>query len=262
MLLCEVSVGCLRYEARADLGRTRWETLMERPEQRDAQPGAVFQPFDPHGTVRIYRRHLPHWRQDGATYFVTFRLADSLPRLVVARWQEEDAAWLGANGVLGPLTEARWRAAYERIDEDRRREFEKRAARRLHVELDRCHGGCLLRQPLARTVVLEAMRYFDGGDWLLGDMVVMPNHVHGLVKPVAGCELERGLQSVKRFVSTRLGKAGLKETGPLWQKENYDHIVRDRKELAAFRRYIAENPRKAALGENEFLLYRAAWLDQ
>jgi putative transposase len=27
-----------------------------------------------------YIRHLPHWRQDGATYFVTFRLADSLPQ--------------------------------------------------------------------------------------------------------------------------------------------------------------------------------------
>src|SRR5580698_6372184 len=28
----------------------------------------------------IYVRHLPHWRQEGATYFVTFRLADSLPK--------------------------------------------------------------------------------------------------------------------------------------------------------------------------------------
>jgi hypothetical protein len=28
-----------------------------------------------------YVRHLPHWRQPGATYFVTFRLADSLPKV-------------------------------------------------------------------------------------------------------------------------------------------------------------------------------------
>ncbi len=235
---------------------------MTRMEQRVAQPRVVFQPFDPYGTVRIYRRHLPHWRQDGATYFVTFRLADSLPYCVVARWQEEDATWLGANGVLGPLTEPRWQTVYEQIDERRRREFEKLAARRLHVELDRCHGGCLLRQPLARDIVADAMRHFDSGGWWLGDLVIMPNHVHSLVQPVAGFELERGLQSVKRFVSTRLSKAGLKETGSFWQKENYDHIVRNWKELGAFRRYIADNPCKAGLRDGEFLLYRAAWLEQ
>jgi putative transposase len=30
--------------------------------------------------LKVYMRHLPHWRQDGATYYVTFRLADSLPQ--------------------------------------------------------------------------------------------------------------------------------------------------------------------------------------
>lgn len=29
--------------------------------------------------LTAYQKHLPHWRQDGATYFVTFRLDDSLP---------------------------------------------------------------------------------------------------------------------------------------------------------------------------------------
>ena len=42
-----------------------------------APPG--FRGLDPNKSLRIYTRHLPHWRQDGATYFVTFRLADSLP---------------------------------------------------------------------------------------------------------------------------------------------------------------------------------------
>ena len=39
-----------------------------------------FQGLYPDMPVTIYHRHLPHWRQDGATYFVTFRLADSLPQ--------------------------------------------------------------------------------------------------------------------------------------------------------------------------------------
>ena len=38
-----------------------------------------FRGLDPDKRIRIYTRHLPHRRQDGATYFVTFRLADSLP---------------------------------------------------------------------------------------------------------------------------------------------------------------------------------------
>ena len=29
--------------------------------------------------VRRYERHLQHWRQDGATYFATFNLADAIP---------------------------------------------------------------------------------------------------------------------------------------------------------------------------------------
>jgi menaquinone-specific isochorismate synthase len=35
------------------------------------------------------RGHLPHWEKDGATYFITFRLADSLPRAVLDRIESE-----------------------------------------------------------------------------------------------------------------------------------------------------------------------------
>ena len=37
--------------------------------------------------------NLPHWRQDGVTYFVTFRLADSLPQAKLDEWvRERDAS--------------------------------------------------------------------------------------------------------------------------------------------------------------------------
>ena len=45
-----------------------------------------FQPFDTRKPLRLYRRNLPHWRQDGATYFVTFRLDDALPQHLVAQF--------------------------------------------------------------------------------------------------------------------------------------------------------------------------------
>src|SRR5207253_11320934 len=45
---------------------------------RDSPPG--FQGLLSDKPVTVYHRHLPHWRQDGATYFVTFRQHDSLPQ--------------------------------------------------------------------------------------------------------------------------------------------------------------------------------------
>jgi putative transposase len=42
---------------------------------------------------RSYRRNLPHLQPAGATFFVTFRLAGSLPKSVVEQWQNE-REWL------------------------------------------------------------------------------------------------------------------------------------------------------------------------
>lgn len=49
--------------------------------------------FDPHADIRFTENHLPHWQQERAVYFVTFRLADSLPKHLLAQWDEEREAW-------------------------------------------------------------------------------------------------------------------------------------------------------------------------
>ncbi|HVC92622.1 MAG TPA: hypothetical protein VND64_02980, partial [Pirellulales bacterium] len=43
-------------------------------------PPAGFQGLRDDLRLDIYQQALPHWRQDGATYFITFRLHDSLPQ--------------------------------------------------------------------------------------------------------------------------------------------------------------------------------------
>ena len=53
-----------------------------------------FRSFDPYDEARIARRRLPHWRQPGVSYFVTFRLADSLPQSLLRHWRHERAIWL------------------------------------------------------------------------------------------------------------------------------------------------------------------------
>ena len=52
-----------------------------------------FKPFDWRGDFWNYERNLPHWRQPGVTYFITFRLNDSLPREVVEAAKREKQAW-------------------------------------------------------------------------------------------------------------------------------------------------------------------------
>jgi len=52
-----------------------------------------FRPFDPNKSLRVYTRNLPHWRQPGATYFVTFRLIDSIPYDVWQEMRGEAMAW-------------------------------------------------------------------------------------------------------------------------------------------------------------------------
>ena len=40
--------------------------------------------------------------------------------------------------------------------------------------------------------------------------------------------------------------------GAFWMEESYDRVVRDAKELTAFRDYICENPKKAGLKQHEY----------
>src|SRR5687768_14911026 len=54
--------------------------MPSRTDNWNLLPPPGFQGLRDDVPVTIYQRHLPHWRQEGATYFVTFRLADSLPR--------------------------------------------------------------------------------------------------------------------------------------------------------------------------------------
>jgi len=80
--------------------------------------------------------------------------------------------------------------------------------------------------------------------------VIMPNHLHALVAPEEHT-LGAVLQSWKGGSAFEINRLHGR-SGPLWQKEAYDHIVRSEPQFHHYRRYIAENPIKAGLQASQY----------
>jgi REP element-mobilizing transposase RayT len=118
-------------------------------------------------------------------------------------------------------------------------------------QVDRGFGECWLGRPDIAELVESALRHFDGERYGLGSYVIMPNHVHVLVRPLQGHALSAILHSWKSFTATQANRR-LERSGQFWQEESFDHIVRDEHELLKFEKYIVENPTKAGLRPGQF----------
>lgn len=184
------------------------------------------------------RGYLPHVKREGASYFTTFRLADSLPKEVLMRFECERAERLRRLDDF-----ARRGVPIDDSEEKIARDFQRRVQR----YLDEAAGACHLRRPDIADLVAGALRYFDGTRYLLRDWVVMPNHVHAIVWPMPNFLLGNILKSWKQFTSRR-GKPilGLGEEA-FWQRESYDHWIRNDEEKTRIARYIRNNPVMAGL---------------
>jgi REP element-mobilizing transposase RayT len=184
------------------------------------------------------RGYLPHVKRAGASYFVTFRLADSLPTEVVLECERERA------GRLRRLADFTKRG--ESID-DSAEDIERDFRRRVERFLDKGAGACHLRRPEIAALVAQVLRHFEGKRYLLQQWVVMPNHVHVLVWPMPNHTLSQILKSWKQF-SSRTAKSLLRlGEEPFWQRESYDHWVRSDEEKSRIARYIRNNPAVAGL---------------
>jgi len=83
------------------------------------------------------------------------------------------------------------------------------------------------------------------GHYELGPFVIMADHVHALLLPkIDASKLMGSLRGfTAREANLLLGRTGI----PFWQKESYDHWVRDDAEWKRIARYIENNPVKAGL---------------
>ena len=203
-----------------------------------------FLPFSELPDPDISRRNLPHWSVAGATYFVTFRMADSLPAGALAEIERSCAAWLHHHGLQD-------RREIESLPWEARQEFRRLITRAEERWLDAGYGSCALRKEECRCWIVEALHTFAEVRYALDRCVVMPNHVHALVQPINGHILGEIISSWKKFSALRINRT-LQRSGTFWQHESFDHIVRDRPQLERFRKYITDNPQKANLREGEY----------
>ena len=190
------------------------------------------------GEVKIRDRgRLPHWEKEGATYFVTFRLADSLPHAVLERIESERQAIITTAHQL-----------HRELSPDERRKIQRLSTPVVEQYLDSGTGACHLQNPSVAQEVASALRYFDEKRYRLFAWCVMPNHVHVVVKILPGHRLSDVIHSWKSF-SVRKANRILGLQGAFWQREYYDHLIRNQGELERAICYVVENPEKAKLSE-------------
>ncbi len=167
------------------------------------------------------RGYLPHFDAAGVYQAITYRLADSLPQEVVERIEREI-------GDLPPDEHA----------EERRQ--------RCEVWLDRGLGACHLGDQRIAGIVLDAWLHFAGQRYDLCAWVVMPNHVHALIRERPGFPLARVIDSWKTWTARRANLA-LGRSGTFWQADYWDRFIRDERHYLAAVAYIHDNPAKAGL---------------
>ena len=113
-----------------------------------------------------------------------------------------------------------------------------------------CKKGLILSAN-QRTIVLNALRYWDSRKWEVFAAVVMPDHVHLLAQPFShpeGGSIDLGeiIHSVKSYSAHQINRFR-RRRGPVWEQERYDRVMRDEPEFLEKWQYIRNNPLKQGL---------------
>jgi REP element-mobilizing transposase RayT len=87
------------------------------------------------------------------------------------------------------------------------------------------------------------------------EFVIMPNHIHGIIMITVGatprgCPNLGGIVDWYKTMTTNAYIKGVKKNqwagfnGRLWQRNYYEHVIRDEEDLNRIRQYIIDNPIK------------------
>ncbi len=165
-------------------------------------------------------RKLPHFDAGGYTQNLTIRLADSLPREVLERLEEE-------------LKDVKADKDLERM-------------RRIEDWLDKGSGSCILHEEQCAELLSNSIKFLDGKRYELFAWVVMPNHAHTLARFEEGQSLEKAMHSLKSYTGHELKKLH-PELPEIWQSETFDRYIRNEDHFRSKVEYIHQNPVVARL---------------
>lgn len=201
----------------------------------------------------FYHRNLPHWHPEGQIFFITFRLAHSLPVQVIQdlKVQRESERQIICSKFKGAQ------------QQDELYKIEKKYFGHFDEWLDRCVEESLrwLANERVARIVADEIHKLNAERYSLVSYCIMSNHVHLLAAtnenisnpahegPTAFYPLADTMKLLKgrtaRYCNQELG-----HSGSFWHHESYDHVVRDQKEFERIISYIINNPVKAGLVEN------------
>src|SRR2546421_4377473 len=97
----------------------------------------------------------------------------------------------------------------------------------------------LCRLQVAKSLFGSARFYWERGLWGLPLMLLMPDHVHMLATFGPDVSMQRVIQNWKRYTA--------KQAQISWQRDFFDHRLRDEENLIEKANYILNNPVRAGL---------------
>jgi REP element-mobilizing transposase RayT len=185
----------------------------------------------------FYQRNLPHYQPAGGEFFVTFRLANSLPQKIIQSLKQEFKESIKAEG------------------EENRNHLNKLYFGKFDSLLDHSESGekWLENDEIAK-IIANKIHDFDDDKYVLICFCIMPNHVHLLFK-ILKRDKARSTYPVTNILRLIKGSTARKankilgRSGSFWQHESYDHLVRSDDERERIIRYILNNPVKAGLSD-------------
>ena len=188
----------------------------------------------------FYKRNLPHLQPESALIFVTYRLAFDLPK-----------------EVLSNLLEIRklYDSKLVKVNEMEKLKLKKICNKYL-FELEDDYFDRSKSTPLwlqnddVAQVVMNSLRFNDGKLYELHLAMIMPNHIHMIIKPLTDSNkpvsLAKIMKDHKSYTANEANKI-LQRNGQFWHHENYDHYIRSDEEYYRIKEYILNNPVKAEL---------------
>jgi len=186
----------------------------------------------------FYHRNLPHYQPTDASFFITFRLAGSLPNEVINKLKHEYEI---ERSYLETIKDME-------VKNNKLRDYNKIYFKKFDEFLDKYNDSpkWLNKEDVAQ-MVSDAIHYRDGKDYELIAYCIMPNHVHIVINVErSDASLYKILQSLKAYTARECNKI-LNRTGSFWQHESYDHVICNEKELNNIIWYVLNNPVKAGL---------------